>query len=93
MLAKQIRDRMRLMSSRDAFDMVHHGMIEDCLISTHDLYRETTVWNKSLDDLKGKEIRRSPEEIKVEHVALGVRTELVLHVDIMFVRVYLSLFV
>ena len=28
--AKQIRERMGLMSSRDAYDMIHHGMIEDC---------------------------------------------------------------
>ena len=77
---------MDLMSSRDAFDMVHHGMIEDCPVSTHDLYRKTAIlWNKSLGDLKDKESRRQPEEIKVEHVALGGRTKLMLHVDIMFV--------
>ena len=47
-------------------------------------HKETARWNKSLGDLKGKVIKRSSEEIKVEHVSLGVRTELVLHVDIMF---------
>ena len=52
--------------------MVRHGMIEECPVSTHDLYRETAIWIKSLGDLKGKEIRRSPEEVKVQHVALGV---------------------
>jgi len=84
--AKQFRERTGLMSSRDAFDMVHHGMVEDCPVSTHDLYRESAIWGKSLGDLKGKETRRTPEEVKVEHVALGVRAELVLHVDIMFVQ-------
>ena len=28
-LVKQLRERMGLMSSIDAFDMVHHGIIED----------------------------------------------------------------
>ena len=60
-------------------------MIKGCPVSTHYLYRETVIWNKSLGDLKVKETRRSPEEIKVEHVSLGFRTELVLHVNIMFV--------
>ncbi len=86
MVAKQFRERMGLMSSRDAFDMVHQRMIEDCPVSTHDLYRETAIWSKLLVDLKGKETRRSSEEVKVEHVALGMRTELVLHADIMLVQ-------
>ena len=72
MLTKQFRERMSLMPSRDAFNMVHHGIIEDYPVSAR--------------DLKGKETRRSPEEVKLEHVALGLRTELVLHVNIMFVR-------
>ena len=78
MLAKQFRDGMGLMSSRDAIDMNHHDVIEDCPVSTRDLYRETAIRTKSLDDLKGKETRRLPEEVKGGHVALGVRTELVL---------------
>ena len=41
--------------------MIHHGMVEDCPVSTHDLYLETVIWNKSLGDLKEKETRRSPE--------------------------------
>ena len=49
----------------------HNGMIEDCPMSTHDIHRETAIWNKLLGGLKGKETRRSPEEIKVEHVVLG----------------------
>ena len=60
-LAKQFRERMGLMSSKDALDMVHHGMIEDCPVNTHDLNRETAIWNKSLSDLKSKETRRSTE--------------------------------
>ena len=28
-LAEQFRERVWLMSSRDAYDMIHHGMIED----------------------------------------------------------------
>ena len=56
MVAKQFRERIILMSSRDAF-------------------------------LKGKETRRSPEGVKMRHEALGVRTELGLHVVIMFVQV------
>ena len=78
-LAKQCRERKGLMSSRDAYVMIHHGMIEDCPVSTHDIFRETAIWNKLLGNLKGKETRRSPEEIKVEHVSLGVHTELMLH--------------
>ena len=54
--------------------------------SSHDLYRETTIRDKSFGDLKSKETRRSPKEVKVEHVERRVRTELVLHVDIMFVQ-------
>ena len=46
---------MGLMTFRDAFDMVHHDMKEDCLISTHNPYRETAIWNKSLNNFKGKE--------------------------------------
>ena len=38
-LANQLGERVGLMSSRDASDMAHHGMIEDCAVSTHDLYR------------------------------------------------------
>ena len=74
------------MSTRDTYDMIHHGMIEDCSVSTHDLFRETDLWSMSLGDLKGKETGRSSEEIKVAHVALGLRVVLVLNVDIMFVQ-------
>ena len=38
-LVNQFRKRVHLMSPRDASDMIHHGMIEDRLVSTHDLYR------------------------------------------------------
>ena len=48
------------------------------LQSTHDLYRETVTRNKSSGDLKGKETRRLPLEITVEHVSLGIRIELLL---------------
>ena len=56
---------MDLMSSRDAYDTINHEMIEDCPVSTHELYRETVIWIKSLGDLKVKATRRSLEEIKV----------------------------
>ena len=62
-LAKQFRERMGLVFSRCAYDMINDGMIEDCPVSTHDLYGETAIWNKTLGDLKGKKTRRSPEEI------------------------------
>ena len=55
-LAKWFRKRMGLISSRDAFDMVHGGMIEDCSVSTYDLYRET-IWKKSVGGLKSKGVR------------------------------------
>ena len=29
--------------SRDAFDMIHYGMIVDCSVSTHNLYRATGI--------------------------------------------------
>ena len=50
-LAKQFRECMGLMSSRNAFDRVHHDMTEDCPVSTHVLNRETAIWNKSLSNL------------------------------------------
>ena len=49
------------MSSGDAYDMIHHATIKDCPVSAHDLCREAALWNKSLDNLKGKETRRSSE--------------------------------
>ena len=54
-LAKQFKERMGLMTSMDVADMAHHGMIEDCAVSTQDPYRETAIWNKSLAVLQGKE--------------------------------------
>ena len=33
---------------RDVFDMIYHGLIEDCPVSTHDTYRAPIMWNKSL---------------------------------------------
>ena len=48
-VAKQFRERMGLMSSTDAFDMVHHGMIEDCPVSTHDLWQP--VWHVNKADM------------------------------------------
>ena len=41
---------------------------------------------QSLGDLKGEETIHSPEDIKVANVSLGLRTELVLYVEIMFVQ-------
>ena len=38
------------------------GMIGDCLVSTHDLNRETAIWIKSLRNLEDKEIRRTPKK-------------------------------
>ena len=73
------------MSSRDDYNKIHHGMIGDCPVSSYNLYRETAIWNRSLGDQKAKETRRSFEGEKLEHAALGLRTELVLHVDIVFV--------
>ena len=46
----------------------------------------TAIRNKSSGDLKGKETKRSPEEVRLEHVAPGVRTEMVLLAVIMFVQ-------
>ena len=86
MLVKLFRERMGLMSSRIAINMVHHCPIKDCPVSTRDLYREAAIRNKSPGDLKGKESRRSPEEVKVGHVMLDLRTESVLHVDITIVQ-------
>ena len=86
LLAKQFRERMGLMSSRDAYDMIHNGMVQECPITTHDVYRESATWTRSLGDLKGKEVRQTPDEVKVEYTTLGARMELVLHVDIMFVQ-------
>ena len=50
-LAKQFGDLMDLMSSKEARDEVHHGMIVECPKSSHDLYRETAIWNKSVGDI------------------------------------------
>ena len=47
-LAKQLREHMGLMPSRDAYDMKNHGMIEDCPFSTNDVYRETAIWARRL---------------------------------------------
>ena len=33
-LATRFRERMGLMSTGDGYDMIHHGMIETCLVST-----------------------------------------------------------
>ena len=52
-------------------------------MSSHDF---TAIWFESLGDLKGKDTRRSPEEIMVEHVSLGLSTESMLHVNIKFVQ-------
>ena len=67
---------MGIILSRDA---IHHGMIEDWPVSSHDICKETTVWSKSQGDFKGKDTRRTPKEMKMEHVGLSVRIELVLH--------------
>ena len=58
-LAKKFRERMGLMSSRDAYVMIHRGTIVDCPVSTHVIYRETAIWNKSLGDLKDKGKKKS----------------------------------
>ena len=42
---------MGLILSRDAYDKIHHDMIEDCPVSTYDLCKETAIWKKSLGDL------------------------------------------
>ena len=77
---------MGLMSSTVAYDMIHRGIIELYPVSIHDLYRETAILSKALGDRKEKETRRSPDEIKVEHVSLDLRTELVLHLNNRFVQ-------
>ena len=51
-LAKQFGERMGLMSTRNAYNMIYRGMIEDCPEYTNDLHRETAKWNKSLGNLK-----------------------------------------
>ena len=55
-------------------------------MSAHALYTETAIWNNLLGGLQDKETWCSPEKIKVENVSLGLRREMVLHVDTMFVQ-------
>ena len=45
-LAKQFRERFGMMSSGDAFDMIHNGMVQECPLTNHDVYRESVIWTK-----------------------------------------------
>jgi hypothetical protein len=84
--AKQARElSKRYPSQQDLETILRKGIINDVPMSVHDARRAYQIFGPEVATIKGKPKLTTPTKVTVEALPKHVFTELVMHMDVMFV--------
>lgn len=84
--AKRFIQELGYPSVADAIRMIQTGSITNAPVTAADIYRSYKIYGPDIASLKGKTKRARPSLVKVEHVPKPVVSDIILHVDLMFVK-------
>ena len=84
--ARNLMRRYGFASSADLIRLINNGGVINCPITAHDVYRAHKLYGHDVATLKGKCRMRKPLAVQFDPIPRSVVSDLVMHVDIMFVE-------
>jgi hypothetical protein len=90
-LARRLMAMIGAPTAREFQGLVRHNLLMDCPISTDDITNAHTIFGPDLANIRGKTVRRKPEHVHSEIVAipqqlLDCHSSVTLTADVMFVN-------
>jgi len=84
-LAREVVRRLGYPSDADINEMINAGAIIESPVTVHDVRRAKAIYGDVIASLKGKSKAKSPVIANVETIPRIISSDLVLHVDLMYV--------
>ena len=84
-LAREYQRKFGYASPGQLVKLISQGKIHNVNITAHDVARATDIWGPDLGSLKGKTTSHKAE-LQEEIIKIGIRSDQVMHIDLMFVN-------
>jgi hypothetical protein len=84
-LARDYQRKLGYASSGQLVKLISQGKIHNINITPQDVARATDIWGPDLGSLKGKTTTHKAE-LEEEIIKIGIRSDQVMHIDLMFVN-------